>query len=49
MRNQLCTLNMGKAVIQGCPPIVAWRSLGDIAQQHIAPLLNKEVRQSNMS
>ena len=43
VQNQLATIKVGKAVPRDCPPIVAWRSLGPQAHQHIADILNHEV------
>ena len=46
--DQLRSIKVGKAVPRDCPPIVAWRSLGPEAQQHIAQLLNKEAQADSM-
>ena len=46
--DQLRSIKVGKAVPRDCPPIVAWRSLGPEAQQHIARLLNNEAQAEHM-
>ena len=48
VRDQLRSIKLGKAVPRDCPPIVAWRSLGPVAQQHIATLLNTEAQALSM-
>ena len=45
---QLRSIKLGKAVPRNCPPVVAWRALGPVAQQHIAHLLNREAQASRM-
>ena len=46
--DQLRSIKVGKAVPRDCPPIVAWRSLGPAAQQHIAQLLNQETQATSL-
>ena len=46
--DQLRSIKVGKAVPRDCPPIVAWRSLGPEALQHIAQLLNRETQAASM-
>ena len=45
---QLHSIKIGKAVPRDCPPIVAWRSIGPIAKQHIVTLLNEEVQRPRL-
>ena len=45
---QLRSIKLGKAVPRNCPPVVAWRALGPVAQQHLAHLLNREAQASRM-
>ena len=44
VRTQLNFMKVGKADPNDCPPIVARRSLGPTAIQHIVELLNDEVQ-----
>ncbi|OLP91680.1 LINE-1 retrotransposable element ORF2 protein [Symbiodinium microadriaticum] len=46
--DQLRSIKVGKAVPRDCPPIVAWRSLGPEAIQHISQLLNRETQADSM-
>ena len=46
--DQLRSIKVGKAVPRDCPPIVAWRSLGPEAIQHISQLLNKETQADSL-
>ena len=46
--DQLRSIKVGKAVPRDCPPIVAWRSPGPEALQHIAQLLNRETQADSM-
>ena len=46
---QLRSIKLGKAVPKNCPPIVAWRAIGPVAQRHVAHLLNGEAQASRMA
>ena len=46
---QLRSIKLGKAVPKNCPPIVAWRAIGPVAQRHVALLLNGEAQASRMA
>ena len=46
---QLRSIKLGKAVPKNCPPIVAWRAIGPVAQQNVALLLNGEAQASRMA
>ena len=45
---QLHSVKVGMAVPKGCPPVVAWQSLGSTAVQHIVDLLKAEMQKPEL-